>query len=170
MFLFFNGYALLILCFLNKRPLKIMFFNFEAKCFCSRCFCSFCLFVDFNFCFSQVIFYLEENSMLLQLCVEKSDYIKCFFIGKIHWIRLIFSFYNFRKKSPRSKWTIYKHKSVKKQKCLVGGNFRILSVIVCHLEHVQSLHQLIQRPELFTKSIVYHLSLSWRGRFFFFYF
>ena len=37
-------------------------------------------------------------------------------------------FCNFRKKVPRPKWTIYKHKSDKNKKCVSVGNFKILSV------------------------------------------
>ena len=39
-------------------------------------------------------------------------------------------FCNFRKKGPRSKWTIFKDVSDNSKKCLCVGNFRILSVVV----------------------------------------
>ena len=73
------------------------------------------------------------------------------------------------KKGSRPKWTKCKHGSDNAKKCLSVGNFGILSVVclsVC-LSRVYSL-QLMQRPEIFTKSKVYYPKLSQRGPIFYF--
>ena len=46
---------------------------------------------------------------------------------------LFYYFCEFQKKGPRSKWTVYKHKSDKNKKCLSVGNSGILSVVRCLL-------------------------------------
>ena len=70
-----------------------------------------------------------------------------------------------RKKGHRPKLTIFKHVSDNINKCLSVGNFGILPVVVC-LQRVYSLHQLIQRPEIFAESTVYYSKLSYRGQIF----
>ena len=53
-------------------------------------------------------------------------------------------FYNFRKKGPRYKWTIYKYILDNSKKCLSVGKVGILSVVVVRsLYRVYSLHQLM---------------------------
>ena len=83
------------------------------------------------------------------------------FLGYFYSNHMIPLFCHFQKKGPRPKWTIYKNVSGNSMNCGLSVILEFcLQFVVCSLQHVCSLHQLIQRPEIFSKRKVYHPKLS----------
>ena len=97
--------------------------------------------------------------------VLRTDYSKdsINFIFGLLLVNLCRQFYAiFEKKDPRPIWTKYKHVLDNAKKCLSVGYSGILSVVIivccCRLCPRSSLHQLMQKSGIFTKSQVYYSS------------